>query len=279
MACITGKRRRKMMRFRIIILSICTAALLLCGCTAQGNGASGKDSGLPELKIGIDASYEPYTYIDENGDYAGVDVELAEEACSRMGMQPVFNGIKWDNKKDYLEDGTIDCVWSCFSMQGREDEYDWAGPYMYSRQVVAVRSDSDINKLSDLTGSRVAVMSSTKPEAAFLEHDSENIPIVDDVYCMESMDLAFSALKAGYVDATAGHESVMLQYIQTEPDKYRILDDALMSSEVGVAFGKGKNRELREKLAQTLNEMKEDGTLQGILEQYGMKTGEESEMQ
>jgi ABC-type amino acid transport substrate-binding protein len=52
-----------------------------------------------------------------------------------------------------------------------------------------------------------------------------------------------------------------------------------MSSEVGVAFGKGKNRELREKLAQTLNEMKEDGTLQGILEQYGMKTGEESEMQ
>ena len=53
-------------------------------------------------------------------------------------------------------------------MDGREEEYQWAGPYLYSRQVVAVRSDSDIYTLQDLAGKVVAVQSTTKPEELFL---------------------------------------------------------------------------------------------------------------
>ena len=45
----------------------------------------------------------------------------------------------------------------CFSMEGRLDEYRWAGPYIASRQVVAVNESSDIYKLSDLEGKNLAV--------------------------------------------------------------------------------------------------------------------------
>jgi polar amino acid transport system substrate-binding protein len=223
------------------------------------------------LKIGIDDNYEPYTYVDENGDYTGLDIELAKEACREMGRNPVFVAIKWDNKNDYLENGTIDCIWSCFSMDGREDEYDWAGPYMYSRQVVAVRSDSEIKTLADMKGKTVAVMSSTKPESIFLERENDKIPDVKNVYCMADMDLVFTALKLNYVDAAAGHESVIQQYIQTESGQYRLLDDALLAGKVGVAFEKGKNTELCDALKDAMETLQRKGTLQTILGEYGIR--------
>jgi polar amino acid transport system substrate-binding protein len=243
-------------------------AVLLCGCSARKTQESRLTKQLPKLKIGIDDNYEPYSYVDENGDYAGLDIELAREACSRIGLEPVFVAVKWDSKNECLADGTIDCIWSCFSMNGREDDYNWVGPYMYSRQVAAVPGDSEIKQLKDLTGRRVAVMSSTKPESIFLEPDSERIPDVKDVYCLNNMDLVFSALQAGYVDAAAGHEIVMRQFMNTMPGNYRLLDEDLLSVGVGVAFEKGDSSGLDAQLDHTLEEMTADGTLEQILSFY-----------
>jgi polar amino acid transport system substrate-binding protein len=257
-----------MKRVRSLFLTVCILAGLLCGCSQQGEQGAKETGELPALNIGIDSSYEPYSYVDQNGDFAGLDIELATEACRRMGREPVFIAIKWDNKNMYLEDGTIDCIWSCFSMSGREEDYDWAGPYMYSRQMVAVRSDSEIKTLSDLENRRVAVMSSTKPESIFLEQSGGDIPDVSDVYCMGDMDGVFAALQAGYVDAAAGHETVMRQYMSTAPGQYRLLNEALQSVDVGVAFEKGKNEELVSELSETIEAMRADGTLQDLLEAY-----------
>jgi polar amino acid transport system substrate-binding protein len=257
-----------MKRGKAFLLAVCILAGFLCGCGYQGDGEAAGTEQMPVLRIGIDSSYEPYSYVDQNGNYAGLDIDLAREACRRMGREPVFTAIKWDNKNMYLEDGSIDCIWSCFSMNGREEDYDWVGPYMYSRQMVAVRSDSDVEVLSDLDGRRVAVMSSTKPESIFLEQADGDIPDVSDVYCMTDMDQVFAALQAGYVDAAAGHETVMRQYMATTSGNYRLLDEALQSVDVGIAFEKGKNAELAEELTQALDTMKADGTLQDLLEAY-----------
>ena len=88
--------------------------------------------------------------MDVDGNLTGIDIELASEAFSRMGYEPEFTIINWEEKKDLLHNGDIDCVWSSFTMDGREDEYRWAGPYMRSHQVVAVNVDSDIYTLQDL---------------------------------------------------------------------------------------------------------------------------------
>ncbi|MCQ4775904.1 amino acid ABC transporter substrate-binding protein, partial [Lacrimispora saccharolytica] len=70
----------------------------------------------------------------------------------------------------------IDCIMGCFSMEGRLDDYRWAGPYIASRQVVAVYESSDIYKLSDLEGKNLAVHSTTIPEVIFLNRTDERIP-------------------------------------------------------------------------------------------------------
>jgi polar amino acid transport system substrate-binding protein len=141
---------------------------------------------------------------------------------------------------------------------------------MYSRQMVVVPNDSPIETLSDLADCAVAVISSTKPESIFLDRDSEAVPAVKDVYCMENMDLVFAALRFGYVDAAAGHETVLRQYMETTSGSYRLLEEDLLSVEVGVAFEKGQNQTVAEELKQTLVEMKTDGTLERILENYGV---------
>ncbi len=250
------------------LLLCCLMACMLWGCSGGQEENSETVANLQEVRIGIDGSYEPYSYVDENGNFAGLDVELAREACQRMGKKAVFTAIKWDNKDAYLANQSIDCIWSCFSMDGREDAYTWVGPYMYSRQMIAVRNDSGIDSLEDLNGATVAVMSSTKPESIFLNPEGD-IPQVKEVYSMENMELVFSALQSGYVDAVAGHETVVRQYVENlSSEQYRLLDDCLLSVKVGIAFEKGSNKDLAEELSRTLEEMKDDGTLGSILEKY-----------
>ena len=118
----------------LIALTVLMLALLPAACGAQEEPSGD----LPELVIGSD-DYRPYNYLDENGQAAGVDVALATEACRRMGYEPVFRQISWDEKDLLLEIGQVDCLWGCFSMNGRENAYLWAGPYLYSDQVVAVQ--------------------------------------------------------------------------------------------------------------------------------------------
>jgi polar amino acid transport system substrate-binding protein len=141
---------------------------------------------------------------------------------------------------------------------------------MYSRQVVAVRSDSSIKTFSDLAGKVVAVMSSTKPESIFLENKDGRLPSVKNVYSMENMNLVFSALQLGYADAAAGHETVVRQYIDTTPGEYRLLDESLLSASIGIAFGKDRNNDISNELSRVLTEMENDGTLGNILEEYGV---------
>lgn len=170
-----------------VLLALCGA--LLCGCGQRET----ETEELPVLVIGSD-NYEPYFYLDENGAYAGIDVEIARAACERLGWTPDFRQIFWQEKDQLLADGEVDCLWGSFSMTGREDRYNWAGPYMYSRQVVIVQASSDIYGLGDLNGKRIAVQTSSKPEELFLKHQVPGVEQVDSVYCFADTVDVFAAL-------------------------------------------------------------------------------------
>ena len=64
----------------------------------------------------------------------------------------MFVSIKWDEKDELLEEKQIDCAWNCFSMNDRKDAYQWAGPYLTSREMVVVAKDSSIKSIKDLDG-------------------------------------------------------------------------------------------------------------------------------
>lgn len=237
-------------------------ALVLCGC-----GQQAPEEPLPKLVIGSD-SCEPYFYLDENGTFAGIDVEIAQEACRRMGYAAEFREIPWQDKDALLEQGAVDCLWGSFSMTGREDRYRWAGPYMHSRQVVIVRSDSDVRAIGDLNGRRVAVQNGSKPEELFLKHQVDGVEQVQNVYSFVSMEEVFAALDKGYVDACAGHETVYKRFMADHTGDYRVLEPELLRVGLGAAFYKDDGRGLAEQLDAVLTEMAEDGAIVDILARY-----------
>lgn len=258
-----------MLKKLFAVLMCAFSVMQLSGCSSQEKPEEKTADELPVLRIGTDL-YKPYYYVDENGSKVGVDKELAEEACRRIGYSPVFVEINWENKNQFLADGEVDCLWNCFTMTGREDSYLWAGPYLHSDHGVVVPTGSDISSIDDLNGRKVAVQASTKAEQLFLYGNAEGIPDVSDVLSFTSIDETFSALRRGYADAAAGHRNTLKSYIDEEPTQYRLLDEPLFRAEVGVAFEKGGDEAFAQLLTDTLNEMKADGTTAGIVSKYGL---------
>ena len=252
---------------------ICITALLLTGSLMLG-GCGGKkeksaDSELPEIVIGVDY-FEPYSYQTSDGEYKGIDVELAQEAFQRLGYQPKFENIVWEDKDELLADRTIDCLWSSYSMNGREDKYQWAGPYLYSRQMVTVRAESEIQKVQDLKGKRVAVQATTKAEDLFLHNIDSDLPQMEQVNCFSTTNELYAALRKKYVDAIAGHEAMLNSLVQDGEGSYRMLEESIYTSELGIAFKKGTHKELTEELTETLKEMQDEGITERTVIKYGL---------
>ena len=156
------------MKGKRIITSLLSLSLLVCllsGC--KTSDLESDESNLPVITLGSD-NYPPYNYLNEDGNPTGIDVDLATEAFKRLGYRVEVVYIDWEKNKELLESGKIDCIMACFSMEGRLDDYKWAGPYIASRQVIAVNKDSDIYTLDDLKGKNVAVQSTTMPEDILL---------------------------------------------------------------------------------------------------------------
>ena len=254
---------------RRAFLNGCTllaASTALGGLTACG-GTDAKNRALPQILIGSD-TYPPYIYLNNDGTPAGIDVEIATEAFRRMGYAARFEVIDWEQKTALVESGAIDCIWGCFSMQGRETLYRWAGPYMVSRQVVAVNADSSIQSLSDLAGKTVMVQSTSKPEGIFLSSSDPRIPQTVEVFSIEDRSVQYAMLACGYVDAVAAHETAILQYMKDNFVEFRILEEPLLVTGLGIAFAKNDGRGLDHQLNDTFAQMREDGTLERIVGKY-----------
>ena len=260
------------MKHRISRRAFLRGCTLLAASAAVGSltscgGTNAKDSSLPQLIVGSD-TYPPYIYLNNDGVPAGIDVEIATEAFRRMGYAAQFEPIDWEQKTDLVESGTIDCIWGCFSMDGREEVYRWAGPYMVSRQVAAVDADSSIRSLSDLADKTVAVQSTGKPEEIFLSGSDPRIPQTVEVLSIENRSVQYALLSCGYVDAIAAHETGILQYMKDNSVEFRILEEPLLVTGLGAAFAKNDTRGLDSQLTDTLAQMRADGTLEQIVGRY-----------
>ena len=199
---------------------------------------------------------------------SGIDVDIATEAFRRIGYKPEFTYIPWEKKTERLAAGDIDCIMSCFTMTGREDDYRWAGPYLASRQVIAVDPQSSIYSLSDLAGKTIAVQATTKPESIILNGTNADMPEVGKVFSFSDRSYLAPALSKGYVDAIAAHETSVLQYEKDFGVDLRVLDESLLDVGLGCAFDLNDERGIAEALQGAFDDMLADGTMESILKRY-----------
>lgn len=219
--------------------------------------------------VGFDAEFPPYGYMDDNGEYVGFDLSLAEEVCARNGWSLVKQPIDWDAKDMELSSGSIDCIWNGFTMNGREDAYTWTVPYVDNSQVFVVAADSGISAQADLAGKVVAVQADSSALAA-LEEDADLTATFANLTQFADYNTAFMDLEAGAVDAVAMDIGVAnYQMAERESGKFTILDEYLSTEQYAVGFLLG-NDSLKDSVQATLFDMVEDGTFDKIAEQWGL---------
>ncbi len=270
-----------MMKKVLVWLSVMAmAAVMLAGCGQKeedGNKAVFTPvEDMTTLTVGFDASFPPYGYL-EDGEYVGFDLDLAAEVCKRNNWELKKQPIDWDARDMELSNGSIDCIWNGFTINGRENLYTWSDPYVDNSQVFAVASNSGIKSKADLKGKVVAVQKESSALAALNDEEkAENIALRDsfkELIEYADYNTAFMDLEQGAVDAVALDIGVaQYQIASRKAGAFKMLEgeeNKLATEQYGVGFLLG-NEDLRDKIQETLNEMAKDGTFAKIAEEWGL---------
>ena len=236
----------------------------------KADAVSAEKSEGDSFTVGFDASFPPYGYKDDDGEYVGFDLDLAQEVCDRNGWELKKQPIDWDAKDMELSSGTIDCIWNGFTMNGREDEYTWSEPYVDNSQVVVVAEDSGIKTLEDLAGKIVEVQADSSALAALEGDQKELAGTFSQLTQVPDYNTAFMDLEAGAAEAVAMDVGVAKYQIESRGGGYITLDETISTEQYAVGFKKG-NEKLRDQVQKTLNEMSEDGTFMTIAKKWGVE--------
>lgn len=274
---------KKMTKFAAVAAALALGAALLAGCSGASDSAA-TDNGAadgaattpatdaPTLVVGLDNAYPPYGFIGSDGNLTGFDIDLATEVAERNGWNLELEAIDWDAKDALLNQGTINCIWNGFTMEGREKDYAFSDPYMLNEQVVVVRADSGIKSLEDLAGKNVM----TQVDSAALDvlQDEEGQKALADTFAggaaqtIGDYNNAFMQLESGAVDAVACDLSIADYQMAAKPDMFVKLEP-LSTEHYAVGFAKDGDTAMIDAVNKTLKEMYDDGTVEKLCEKWG----------
>ena len=249
----------------------------VAGCSSQstsstassdnGSAVSTEDKSLQKVKdagkliLGLDATFKPMGYTDENNEIVGFDIDVAEEVCKRLGVELVKQPINWDTLTTDLNVGKCDCVWNGLSInEERQEKMNLSEPYMKNAMVFVVKGDSTVEKMADLKGKKISVQNGSSAqtilESCEIKDDITISPIATNVEALQQLEL-------GVVDAVFLDEVVADYEIKNSGKNYKKLAEGLEEEEYAIAFRKD-DQALRDAVQKTLSEMKADGKLAEI---------------
>lgn len=224
------------------------------------------DTGERILRIGVDDTYPPMEYRDENNQLVGFDIDLADAIAKKMGVKLEWISMAWDGIFLGLDSDRYDCIISSVSLTTeRIEKFEFTDPYLANSQVIVVKpGDESIKTPADLEGKKVGYQSATTADEAVEKH-LENYSFTNEGY--EEIIQTFSSLDAGRIDCIVVDYAVALDYATKFPEKYVISSAKLTNEPIAVCIKKG-NTTLRDEIQKALDELRADGTLKTISEKW-----------
>lgn len=259
-----------MKKILVLFLTVVCCVGLMTACGSSKDESS-SDEGTVVFKQGFDTDYPPYSYMNDEGETGGFDVELCQAVCDYLGWQYEAVPFNWDAKDEELESGACDCIWSGFTISAdRKDKYAWSEVYSNNTQVILVPNDSSIKTLADLKGKSVGVQVATSA-LELLQDDSDEgqADLAATFKALNQYDTyttAFADLKAGAIDAIAIDSTAASYYMQKNAG-YKVLDETLSTEEYAIGF-RVSDTELRDQVNDALNALAANGTVAKIAAKY-----------
>ncbi len=233
----------------------------------QAPQTQGTDAGEPaelgyeKLIIGVDDTFAPMGFLDENNELVGFDIDMAKAVGEKLGIEVEFQVVNWDMKEQELNQGNIDLIWNGYSITDeRKEKVNFSNPYLDNDQVVVTMADSGIASLTDLAGKTVAAQTDSSAVEA-MDANPEISSTFGERPTFDTNDMAIMDMEAGRSDAVVA-DKVLLDYVishKDDPSKYVILEEGLGAEEYAVGVRK-EDTALLAALNNALEEMKADGT-------------------
>ncbi|QSX07589.1 amino acid ABC transporter substrate-binding protein [Alkalibacter rhizosphaerae] len=247
--------KKKSMALAILMVA---AVLLFASCSTGGSA--------DVLTIGVDDSYPPMEYRDENNELVGFDVAMAKALGEEMGMEVEFISTAWDGIFQGLETESYDVIISSVSITpARLETFLFSEPYLSNGQVIVVKpGDTSVTKPEDLDGKNVGVQIGTTADTAVQKY-MEDMDI--ELIKYDEIIQTFTAMNAGYVDYIVVDYPVAIEYVAKDPDNFEISTAQLTNEPIGVCIRKD-DTELKEKIDAALATLRENGTLKEISEEW-----------
>ncbi len=232
---------------------------------SAGDDTSSADTGeaLPTLSqdtiiIGLDDELPPMGFRDENNEIVGFDIDLAKAVGEKLGVTVEFQPIDWAAKEIELESGKIDALWNGLTITDeRKETMDITDPYLQNRQIIVVKTDSDIQSKADLEGKVVGLQDGSSAVDAV---NADELASAMELTTYDTNILALSDLDIGRVDAVVADETFVGYYMSQNENDFRVIEDGDFGEEFyGIAVKKG-NTELLNAIQAALDELDADGT-------------------
>ena len=254
---------RLVARVAVAALLCCAFALAGCkGCDASLDNVLSKGT----FVVGIDDSFAPMSFRNDDNEIVGFDVDLASEVAKRLGVELVLQPIGWNAKEMELNSKRIDCIWSGLTITAeRAKAMLFSKPYLHSAHVAVVLSDSPYQQLTDLAGKTVGFQASTAVQNT-LDQTTVFKSLLADIVEFDNNSIALSSLEDGGIDA-AVLDIAMAEYsIHRLKMDFRILAE-LAAESYGLGFRKG-DVALRDRVQAILEEMADEGSVAAISEKW-----------
>ena len=257
------------------------AAVVLAACGGEGSNSassapaqSGAASGsLIErinnkgtITVGTEGTYAPFTYHDKDGKLTGYDVEVTRAVADKLGIKVEFKETQWDSMMAGLKAGRFDVVANQVGLTSpeRQATFDKSEPYSWSGAVLVVRKDDDkIKSLADIKGVKTAQSLTSNFGEKAKEAGAELVPV-------DGLAQSLTLIEQKRADATLNDELAVLDYLKKNPNAgVKIVWSAPADEKVGsgLIVNKG-NDEVVAKFSTAINELKADGTLKKLGEQF-----------
>ena len=252
---------------------------VFAGCSSSSDTNSGTaDSGTAQdnslqnvldkgtLVLGLDDSFPPMGFRDENNNIVGFDIDVATEVANRMGVELKLQPIEWSTKEMELNTGSVDCLWNGLSIDDeRKQAMDLSEPYMTNRMVLVVLNDSEYTDQASLAGKTIGVQNGSTAEKILEESDFSKT--IGNTIGFKDNVTAFMELETKGIDAIFMDEVVANYAITSQNKDFKVLEDGLTEEEYAVGFKKG-NTALKNEVQKYIDEMKADGTMTQISEKW-----------
>lgn len=250
---------------KLLMLVLVIGLLAACGNNDGDSSSVSSDGDKKVIRMATSADYEPFESIDENGEFVGFDIDLAKAIAEELGYELQITDMDFNGLIGALQSNKADMVLSGMNAtEERKENVDFSIEYLPANSTFITAPDNAITSLDDLEGKTVGVqLGSIQQEGVEELKDEYNL----EIKVVDKAPLLVQEILAGKIDVAYVDKDVAEGYIEAE-GLVGFDDPSTSAPGYAIAFPKGS--ELVDDVNKVLEQFKEDGTLQQLIDKWGL---------